>query len=158
MHDEVGYNYRLPNINAALGCAQLEQLPGFIERKRALAERYRDGFAGVAGRALLRANRPARRATTGSTRSLLDAEHAAVRDDLLEALQRRRHHGAAGLDADAPAADVPDCPRMDLAVAEDIEARLDQHPEQRRPGRRAVAERRICVVTGSRADTACCTG
>ena len=40
VHDEVGYNYRMPNLNAALGCAQLEQLNGFITAKRALAERY----------------------------------------------------------------------------------------------------------------------
>lgn len=45
-HDEVAYNYRLPNINAALGCAQLERLPDFISRKQALAERYRQAFAG----------------------------------------------------------------------------------------------------------------
>ena len=32
LHDEVGFNYRLPNINAALGCAQLEQLPNFLGR------------------------------------------------------------------------------------------------------------------------------
>lgn len=46
-HDEVGYNYRMPNLNAALGCAQLEQLPAFLESKRALAERYIDFFAGT---------------------------------------------------------------------------------------------------------------
>lgn len=40
VHDEIGYNYRLPNLNAALGCAQLEQLDGFIAAKRALAARY----------------------------------------------------------------------------------------------------------------------
>jgi aminotransferase in exopolysaccharide biosynthesis len=40
VHDELGYNYRLPNINAALGCAQLEQLESFIAAKRALAYRY----------------------------------------------------------------------------------------------------------------------
>lgn len=40
VHDEVGYNYRLPNLNAALGCAQLEQLEGFVANKRQLAERY----------------------------------------------------------------------------------------------------------------------
>ena len=31
-HDQIGYNYRMPNINAALGCAQLEQIPGFIRK------------------------------------------------------------------------------------------------------------------------------
>ena len=41
IHDEVGFNYRLPNINAALGCAQLEQLEHFVDAKRALADRYR---------------------------------------------------------------------------------------------------------------------
>lgn len=41
-HDESGFNYRLPNLNAALGCAQMEQLPGFIQAKRALAQAYQD--------------------------------------------------------------------------------------------------------------------
>lgn len=45
-HDEVGYNYRMPNLNAALGCAQLEQLPAFLASKRALAERYIEFFTG----------------------------------------------------------------------------------------------------------------
>ena len=45
VHDEVGYNYRLPNLNAALGCAQLEQLPRFLALKRVLAERYIEFFA-----------------------------------------------------------------------------------------------------------------
>jgi perosamine synthetase len=49
VHDAVGYNYRLPNINAALGCAQLEQLPESVTRKRALAVRYRDAFASISG-------------------------------------------------------------------------------------------------------------
>jgi dTDP-4-amino-4,6-dideoxygalactose transaminase len=40
MHDQVAYNYRLPNLNAALGLAQLEQMPLFIRRKRELALRY----------------------------------------------------------------------------------------------------------------------
>jgi aminotransferase in exopolysaccharide biosynthesis len=40
VHDEVGFNYRLPNLNAALGCAQLEQIEGFIAAKRILADRY----------------------------------------------------------------------------------------------------------------------
>ena len=43
-HDEIGYNYRMPNINAALGLAQLEQMPKFIERKRELANKYCEFF------------------------------------------------------------------------------------------------------------------
>jgi perosamine synthetase len=44
VHDEIGYNYRMPNINAALMCAQLEQLDTFIKNKRELALLYSDFF------------------------------------------------------------------------------------------------------------------
>ena len=44
VHDEIGYNYRMPNINAALGVAQLEQLDGFLANKRATAEAYKAFF------------------------------------------------------------------------------------------------------------------
>ncbi len=44
VHDQIGYNYRMPNINAALGCAQMEMLPLFIERKRELAIQYQSFF------------------------------------------------------------------------------------------------------------------
>jgi dTDP-4-amino-4,6-dideoxygalactose transaminase len=47
VHDEVGYNYRLTNIAAAVGVAQLEQLPGFLAAKRRIAARYRDGLGGL---------------------------------------------------------------------------------------------------------------
>jgi len=46
-HDQIGFNYRMPNINAALGCAQLEQLDGFIAAKRALFEKYQAAFANI---------------------------------------------------------------------------------------------------------------
>ena len=46
-HDALGYNYRLPNLNAALGCAQLERLPAFVADKRALAAQYAAGLAGL---------------------------------------------------------------------------------------------------------------
>jgi len=41
-HDEIGYNYRLPNLNAALGVAQMEKLPIYLEAKRELAKKYFD--------------------------------------------------------------------------------------------------------------------
>jgi len=47
VHDQVAFNYRLPNINAALGCAQLEQLPDMLIRKRQLAEAYAGAFADI---------------------------------------------------------------------------------------------------------------
>lgn len=43
-HDQLGYNFRMPNLNAALACAQLEQLNGFLENKRLLADEYAEFF------------------------------------------------------------------------------------------------------------------
>ncbi|MEG2727897.1 MAG: LegC family aminotransferase [Mucinivorans sp.] len=43
-HDAIGYNYRMPNINAALGCAQMELLPQYVASKRATADAYRRFF------------------------------------------------------------------------------------------------------------------
>ena len=48
-HDEIGYNYRMPNINAALGCAQLEKLSDKLASKRELFKRYQSAFAQVDG-------------------------------------------------------------------------------------------------------------
>lgn len=49
VHDEIGFNYRLTNIQAAMGCAQMEQLPRFIEIKRSNADAYKQGLAEVDG-------------------------------------------------------------------------------------------------------------
>jgi len=49
IHHEIGYNYRLTNLLAAMGCAQLEQLDAYIETKRCIAERYRDALADLPG-------------------------------------------------------------------------------------------------------------
>lgn len=43
-HDRIGYNYRLPNVNAAIGCAQMESLPVFLKNKRELAVLYKEFF------------------------------------------------------------------------------------------------------------------
>lgn len=43
-YDEIGFNYRMPNLNAALGCAQLESIEVFVETKRNLAKKYKDFF------------------------------------------------------------------------------------------------------------------
>lgn len=49
VHDQVAYNYRMPNLNAALGLSQLEQIDGFLERKRSLAHTYLANFSDVQG-------------------------------------------------------------------------------------------------------------
>ena len=47
MHDEIGYNYRLVNVAAAMGVAQMEQLPGFLDRKKEIIAFYKEELEGV---------------------------------------------------------------------------------------------------------------
>lgn len=47
IHDEIGYNYRLVNVAAAMGVAQMEQLPGFIKRKHEMIDFYKNELQGV---------------------------------------------------------------------------------------------------------------
>jgi len=54
VHDEIGYNYRLTNIQAAMGCAQLEQLESFIDAKRRIAMIYTEAFRDISGLTLMR--------------------------------------------------------------------------------------------------------
>jgi len=49
VHGEIGYNYRLSNVHAAIGCAQLEQISEFIERKRRIAANYSNAFSTIPG-------------------------------------------------------------------------------------------------------------
>jgi perosamine synthetase len=82
VHDEVGFNYRLPNLNAALGCAQLEQLPSFLRDKRRLFEQYQVAFANVPGVHLVA--EPAGCSSNYWLQTLLlDTKHADQRDALI---------------------------------------------------------------------------
>ena len=58
VHDRVGYNYRMPSLNAALGLAQLERLPQLLTAKRLLAHRYTEAFADLAGATFFRPTAP----------------------------------------------------------------------------------------------------
>jgi perosamine synthetase len=127
VHDRTGFNYRLPNLNAAVGCAQLEQLPGFLERKRRLADKYRAAFAGVSGVTFFTEPEGAR-SNYWLNVLLLDEAFASRRDELLETAN------AAGV-MTRPAWTLmhrlemyKQCPRMDLSNAEDIAGRLINIP------------------------------
>lgn len=119
-HDGVGYNYGMPNLNAALGCAQFEQLPGFLERKRELAERYRNVFADMGGVRFI--DEPSYAHSNYWLNSLeLTGSSEAERDALVVALN------AAGLTT-RPCWTLMhrlpmygSCPRMDLSTAEGLE-------------------------------------
>lgn len=127
VHDEIGFNYRMPNINAALGCAQLEQLPLMLSSKRGLYRRYVQAFSDVSGVGIVGESRECVSNFWLQT-LLLDADMANQRDAILQATND------AGL-MTRPAwrllhrlQPYQDCPRMELAVAESLEQRLINLP------------------------------
>lgn len=126
-HDQVGYNYRMPNINAALGCAQLELLPAFIEKKRSLALRYQQAFAGIEGVGIFKETEFAH-SNYWLNVLLLDEAYSGKRDQLLELTNK---NGIMTRPAWTLMPKLPmykDCPGMDLACAEDLERRLINLP------------------------------
>ncbi len=119
-HDEVGFNYRMPNLNAALGCAQLERLPDMLARKRRLAAAYRERLSGARGIAFI--DEPPGSRSNFWLNAVRLGNDTADRDDILEAVNGagfqcrpvwRLLHG------------LPmygECPRAPLPVAERLEA------------------------------------
>ena len=86
-HDEIGYNYRMPNINAALGCAQMENLPEKISLKRGLFQRYREAFASISG-ALIFEETSNCQSNYWLQTLLLQDDNLVLRDSVLEASNR----------------------------------------------------------------------
>jgi len=127
VHDEVGFNYRLPNLNAALGCAQLEQLDGFLASKRRLAAAYQRAFAGVPG---VQFSREPEGTTSNYWLNaiLLDEAHADLRDEVLTALNASGFGARPTWTLMHRLPMFAACPRGDLRVAESIERRLINLP------------------------------
>lgn len=127
-HDERGFNYRLPNINAALGVAQMAQLADRVTKKRRLAQRYLEGFVGFEDGVIFAEPEGARSnywlnvlvltpGTTEFARSmLLDGLNAAgyMSRPVWKLMHRLRFHDAN--------------PRAPLPVAEDLERRIVNLP------------------------------
>ncbi|MEZ0232426.1 MAG: LegC family aminotransferase [Methylophilaceae bacterium] len=128
MHDQIGYNYRLPNLNAALGCAQLEQLPRILSAKRNLAERYHHAFTGIEGVRSF-AEPEFGKSNYWLNVLLLDQGNSFQRDAILE---ETNNQGLMTRPAWTLMHQMPiyaQCPRMDdLSVSEDISLRLINIP------------------------------
>ena len=131
LHDEIGFNYRLPNLNAALGCAQLEQLPRFLEDKRRLFESYNSVFTNLKGVTLF-AEPKACRSNYWLQTLLLDKKFEEQKDSVLSATNELglttrpvwtlMHHLPMFINA----------PRTPLPVAESLERRLINIPSSTR--------------------------
>ena len=126
-HDEIGYNYRLPNLNAALGCAQLEQLPAMLAAKRELFARYQTAFVAVQGVKLM-AEPDQSQSNYWLQTLLLDADQADQRDAVLKATNDAGFMTRPAWILMHELAPFKDCPRMDLAMARSLTQRLINIP------------------------------
>jgi perosamine synthetase len=126
-HDMVAWNYRMPNINAALGCAQLEQLPQFLADKRRLAARYRDALSTIPGVRFV-SEPPGSRSNYWLSVILIDEGIDSDLESILAALQ---HAGIGARPAWTLMHRLPmyvDAPRGDLSVAEQLASRIINLP------------------------------
>jgi perosamine synthetase len=146
VHDEVGYNYRMPNINAALGCAQLEQIEKFICLKRALAEEYRKAFEGMPSVQFFLEPSYAKSNYWLNT-LILSKKDAFLRDPILEETNRQgiQTRPAWTLMNHLPMFQA--CPRMDLSTAESLEQRIINIPSSARLGKPFIPSLNSATVT-----------
>jgi len=122
-HNEIGYNYRMPNLNAALGLAQLEQLPAILRQKRKLAERYEAAFAGAEGLRFLK-EADGSKSNYWLNALLLDPGNEMLLSEILDVTNG---NNIMTRPAWTPMHRLPmyrGCPRMDLSMANSLAARL----------------------------------
>jgi perosamine synthetase len=132
-HDEVAYNYRLPNINAALGCAQLEQLPELVAAKRQLFQSYRAAFASVNNVTVFKEPNGCR-SNYWLQVLLLDESVANMRDQILEAANDAGFMTRPVWNLMFAQPAFANCPRMELPVAASLHRRLINLPSSAQLG------------------------
>ncbi|MFW7189794.1 MULTISPECIES: LegC family aminotransferase [Lysinibacillus] len=125
VHDEIGYNYRMPNINAALGCAQLEKLRIFIEQKRSLTNFYDKLVATIDGVRLMK--EPVHTSSNYWLQTIL-LDETYKRDEVLQLLN---DEGIMSRPIWTPMHELgmyKGCPRMDLMVTEKLKRKVINIP------------------------------
>lgn len=125
IHDEIAFNYRMPNINAALGCAQLEKIPEHIKLKRSLTKFYENLVANIEGIQLFK--EPYNTQSNYWLQAILLDEHY-NRDEILGFLNE---HGVMSRPIWTPMHELEmfiQCPKMDLAVTERLKQRVINIP------------------------------
>lgn len=127
VHDQIGYNYRMPNINAALGCAQLEQMPEFLKLKRELFLKYKDSFSSIEGVSLF--EEPNGTRSNYWLQTLVLADHVShKRDEILTVTNDNGVMTRPCWGLMHKLIPFSECPRMDLSVALSLEKRLINIP------------------------------
>lgn len=126
-HDQIGYNYRLPNLNAALGCAQLEQLNVFLKKKRALAESYRKVLSEIGGVSFFVEPEYAQ-SNYWLNALLLNEPDMESRDEILEIMNNKGIMTRPVWTLMHKLPMYAACPKMDLTVSERLEKQLINIP------------------------------
>lgn len=125
-HDEIAYNYRMPNLNAALGCAQLEKMPTFLAQKKELTKRYQKIFKGMKGVELF--TQPSHSDSNYWLQTLMIDTSVYERDQVLQELN---DNGVMARPIWTPMHELKPykaCPKMDLSVTEDLKKRIINIP------------------------------
>lgn len=119
IHDQIGYNFRMPNVNAAIGVAQLEKLQSFVDLKTKLAANYKAALQDVDGVEFFE--------HSGGSNNWLNAiilEDGGQRNDLIEKLQAEKI-GVRAIWKPMHMLDIyRKHPRVDLSVTEDLYERI----------------------------------
>ncbi len=123
IHDSVGYNYRMPNLNAALGCAQLEQLDEFLHAKRNIQRLYEDAFA-ESNQLTMVTQSEGCESNYWLPAVLLPADLSVSLDTCLEKLNAQGIGVRPVWDLMSTLPMYETCPRMDLANAENLAQRI----------------------------------
>lgn len=126
-HTEVGYNYRLPNINAALGCAQLEKISDYLQAKRLLANQYQKSFSEIDGIRFV-AEPDYAKSNYWLNAILLAKEDPSKKDMLLDLLNKNNIFVRPLWDLQHTLPMYHVCPKMDLSTAEGLQKRLIKLP------------------------------
>ncbi|HEY4164826.1 MAG TPA: LegC family aminotransferase [Dongiaceae bacterium] len=126
-HDEVAWNYRMPNLNAAVGCAAMERLPEMLAAKRKLQGRYEQAFRNLRGAGIFREPENSE-SNYWLVALLLDRPDIAARDGILQACHDDGLLCRAAWQLNHALPMYRDCPRMDLDGAESLQPRIINLP------------------------------
>lgn len=127
VHDQVGYNYRMPNLNAAFGCAQLQKLPEFLQSKRCLFEKYLEKISPIDGIRLL--SEPLNCSSNYWLQTIiLDEANLALRDEILAILNDSGLMSRPAWTGIHKLNPFQDCPKMEMTTSDAIESRIINLP------------------------------
>lgn len=126
-HDMIGYNYRMPALNAALGVAQLEQMDKFVQKKRDLALRYMEALKDVEGVKVFKEPEYAQ-SNYWLNALILDKGYEEMRDELLQVTNDAGIMTRPIWTLMSKLEMFKECPAMDLSVSESLEKRIINIP------------------------------